>query len=50
MRKVLQALATLAAVVLVLALISGAVWCSWAGYKQRHPQGGCLGWITQPKR
>jgi len=50
MRKILQALAYLAVAAFVMALVTGVVWCKWEGYKQRYPNGGCLGFVTQPSR
>jgi hypothetical protein len=34
---------------LLVALITGWGWCEWAGYKDRYPHGGCLGFFTSCK-
>jgi hypothetical protein len=42
-------LKTIASIILFLGVIVLVGKCEWEGYKQRFPQGGCLGFITQRK-
>ncbi len=34
------------AAVLLFGLVFGTAWCQWAGYKDRYPHGGCIGFVT----
>jgi len=28
--------------------LAAGIWCEWKGYKDRYPQGGFWGFVTQP--